>query len=177
MVPAAVENTVGYFPVMFIPVACVGLTRQVLLLYVQLDNSSWLLFILIFCSALPLKHIPGSCSTHQALPPLEGMAGLIESFLLKLSSSLYPLGTRVPFNVKSSKRKVPVADAPDNDITIVIVPARLLTGFKTVVVPMAAPVVGTVPEPTEIPLMVIDQFCAPVALRWRQKSKLVMFIL
>ena len=58
---------------------------------------------------------------------------------------------------------------------MVTVPVRLLTGFDTVVVPMAEPVVGIDPAPATIPFMVIDQFCAPVALLCRQKSKLVMF--
>ena len=69
----------------------------------------------------------------------------------------------------------PVAEAPDNDMITVMVPLRLLTGFATLVVPIAAPVVGIIPEPAVMPLMVIDQFCAPVALLWHQKSKLAIF--
>lgn len=77
-----------------------------------------------------------------------------------------------PFNVKSSKRKVPVPEAPDNEITIVTVPVSPVNPL-TVVKPTLDPVVGTVPEPTLFPLIVMLQFWAPVELLWRQKLKAV----
>ena len=62
-----------------------------------------------------------------------------------------------PLNVKSSKRNVPVPDAPDNEITIVTVPVRPVKPVIGVT-PINAPVVGTEPDPTLVPLIVIDQF-------------------
>lgn len=79
----------------------------------------------------------------------------------------------LPVNVKSSNRKVPVPDAPDKEITMVTVPVSPvipLTGVE----PTIEPVVGTVPEPTPVPFIVIDQFCAPVLLLRIQKSKAVI---
>ena len=172
---AADEKVVGYRRVISIFAVLVGLAKQVAFAEVQPDISSRLFFILTSDKTLPLKQMPTSTSLHHSGPPLDGIAGLMLSFLLKLSSNVYAFGMTFPFNVKSSSRNVPVADAPDNEITILTVPLRLFTGFVTAVVPIAAPVVGIVPEPTAIPLIVIDQFCAPVALRWRQRSKLVIF--
>lgn len=64
----------------------------------------------------------------------------------------------VPFNVKSSNLNVPEPEAPLKEITTVIVPVWLLTALETVVVPISEPLVGTVPLPTLIPLMVMSQF-------------------
>ena len=65
----------------------------------------------------------------------------------------------VPFKVKSSKRNVPpVPPEPVNEITTVIVPVKFCMVDETVVDPIDAPVVGTEPDPTEVPLIVIDQF-------------------
>ena len=77
-----------------------------------------------------------------------------------------------PVKVKSSNRAVPPVEL-DMVYTTVITPVRPDTGLATLVEPINAPVAGTVPEPTEIPLMVIDQFVGPVPERTRQKLKAV----
>jgi hypothetical protein len=64
----------------------------------------------------------------------------------------------VPFNVKSSNLKVPVPLADERDITIVTVPVKLFIGFATFIVSVDEPVVGEMPDPTLIPLIVIFQF-------------------
>jgi hypothetical protein len=79
----------------------------------------------------------------------------------------------LPFKVKLSNLKVPEPEAPDSEITTVIVPVRPVIP-TTGVDPIIEPVVGTVPDPTLVPLIVMDQFCAPVLLLCRQKLKAVM---
>ena len=76
-----------------------------------------------------------------------------------------------PFRVKSSNRAVPLPEAPLIVYTTVIVPVKPVMALETVVVPRVAPVDGIVPLPTEVPLIVIAQFCALVPDLTRQKLK------
>ena len=75
-----------------------------------------------------------------------------------------PTAVTVPFNVKSSNLQVPVPVAPEFVITIVTTPVKLFTGLLTFVTPNNAAVVGIVPEPAFIPLIVMEKFCAPEVL-------------
>lgn len=71
----------------------------------------------------------------------------------------------VPVNWKSSNLNVPVPVALDNEMTTETVPVSPFIAFATFVEPVDDPPVDTEPLPTLVPLIVIDQFCAPVALR------------
>jgi len=79
-------------------------------------------------------------------------------------------GVTLPFKVKSSILKVPAVPViPVKVINTVNIPVWLATALETVVVPIAAPDVGVVPDPTDIPLMVMAQLVGPVPLLCLQK--------
>jgi hypothetical protein len=75
----------------------------------------------------------------------------------------------VPFKTKLSNLNEPVPVALLRVKTIVTFPVNPVTGLVTAVIPVDAPVVGTVPLPTAVPLMVIDQFCGAEGVLPRQK--------
>ncbi|OQB35273.1 MAG: hypothetical protein BWY06_03207 [Candidatus Latescibacteria bacterium ADurb.Bin168] len=108
------------------------------------------------------------------LPPSVADVAVIELAAVELTDGAEAAADTVPISWKSSSRNVPVPEAPLNVITTVIVPVLSETAFATDVWPIEAPDVPTEPEPTEIPLMVMDQPLAPVLLRWHQKLNAVI---
>ena len=103
-------------------------------------------------------------------------AGVVPDIIAPAGGSaggVQPVEVTDPYKVKSSNLNVPDPDAADIVSTTVIVPVKFVIALETDVEPKAAPVVGTVPDPTAVPLIVIDQFWAPVALLTLQKSNCV----
>ena len=107
------------------------------------------------------------------LPPSVADVAVIELAAVELTDGAEAAADTVPISWKSSSRNVP-PEPPLNVITTVIVPVLSETAFATDVWPIEAPDVPTEPEPTEIPLMVMDQPVAPVLLRWHQKLNAVI---
>ena len=83
-------------------------------------------------------------------------------------------GQMMPYSVKSSKRNVPEPLDPESERTTEMVPVIPLIGFNTFVMPSGAPEVGIIPDPTEVPLIAKEKFCAPLVLLCLQKLNWVI---